>query len=73
MGMFSEAYNEKLNDEHTILINNSELYDEQEERYLSEKEIKERNLFIDPTDSSVWRFYNGKMLKENERYSYYSY
>jgi hypothetical protein len=59
--------------EDTILINNAELYDEQEDRYLSEEEITKRKLFINPTDASIWRFYNGEMLKEDERYSYYSY
>lgn len=60
-------------DEETILINNAELIDNKEDRYLSIREIKERNLFIDPTDSSVWKFVDGQMIRKNERYSYYSY
>jgi len=61
-----------LGNNQTSFINNADVYDNIKKEYLTATEVIELQLFIHPLDSTVFRFINGELIR-NERYEYSSY
>jgi len=61
-----------LGNSQTNFINNADVYDNIEKKYLTATEVIKLQLLIHPLDSTVFRFINNELIRD-DRYKYSSY